>query len=158
MAVFKFIYLIFDTVFVSEYLNRIFIMSNNILFDMTDIFVFESKCNHKYKNKYNISSVFIPAVQRRGGMPSRQLRRAQWHSCNTAESHVESYNAVIITKEKMICYQATFSLFRPPSVHHSFKPPPMHLPNPSMIQTSSIIHQESSIASVGLFPKGQPTT
>jgi hypothetical protein len=50
-------YLTFDTVFVSEYLNYIFMMSISIIyypiFFILSIFEFES--GHKYKNKYNIS-------------------------------------------------------------------------------------------------------
>jgi hypothetical protein len=52
-------YLTSDIVFVSEYLNHIFMMSisNRILSDIFILSVFESESGHKYENKYDISDI-----------------------------------------------------------------------------------------------------
>jgi hypothetical protein len=52
-------YSTFDIVSVSEYLNRIFIIStsNRILSDIINIIYIKSKSNQKYKNKYDIDNI-----------------------------------------------------------------------------------------------------
>jgi hypothetical protein len=88
LSVSEFKYSISDTVSISEYSNRIFMMSisNHILFGVVTLSVFESR--QKYKNKYNINDIrpypihFHPyclGQRKRPEYPSHETKSLAYH-------------------------------------------------------------------------------